>query len=186
MGGSGGGGGVDRRGGGRGDDLGGGPILPVASWVWLGRNSNGHSVAPDISVSDSLAVVALAGGIPVASSVVGRLCDSDGDRAGSRAVGRLGSRNWSGSDWSGSGMRMVGSHDWVARSGGPDAGGQVGGIVSRTVRGSNWSRTGHEGGLGNVLSRSVGGVVGLGGSGRSSAVVGRGGGGHVVAFGGRC
>lgn len=73
------------------------------------------------------------------------------------------------------------SDDWVARSGSPDAGRQVGGVICCTVRGSNWSRAGDEGGLGDVVRRCIGGVVGLGDSVRGRAGMSWGGG-HIVAL----
>lgn len=61
-------GGVDGLGGRGGDHLAGGPVLPVTSRSWLRGNSNGHDVAPDISVGDGLARVAMAWRIPVSGS----------------------------------------------------------------------------------------------------------------------
>ena len=173
-------GGVDGLGGGGCDHLAGGPILPVPCRSGLRGNSDGHDVARDIGVGDGLARVAMAWWVPVASSGWS-LCDSDGDRAGSRAFGRLRSWHWSGSDWGRSGIRVDRSHDWVAGGGGPDAGRQVGGVVSRSVGGSNWSRAGDEGCLRDVIRRGVGGIIGLGdGVGGSAGVRWRGG--HIVAL----
>lgn len=172
--------GVDGLGGGGCHHLAGGPILPVTCRSGLRGNSDGHNVAPDISVGDGLARVAMAWWVPVTSSGWS-LGNGDGDRAGSRAVGWLSSWHWSGSDWGRSGIGVDGSHDWVARGGGPDAGRQVGGVVSCTVGGSNWSRAGDEGCLRDVIRRGVGGIVGLGDGVGGSAGMGWGGG-HIVAL----
>jgi hypothetical protein len=173
-------GGIDGLGGGGGDHLARGPILPVTSRSGLRWHSDGHDIAPDISVGDGLARVAVAWGVPVASSGWS-LGNSDSDRAGSRAVGRLRSWHWCGSDWGGSGIGVDGSDNWVARGGGPDAGRQVGGVVCCTVGSSNGSRARDERCLGDVGRRGVGGVVGLGDGVGGSAGMGwsRG---HIVAL----
>ena len=48
-------GGIDWFGGGGGDHLARGPILPVTSRSGLRWHSDGHDIAPDISVGDGLA-----------------------------------------------------------------------------------------------------------------------------------
>ncbi len=175
-------GGIGRLRCGGGDHLAGGPILPVTSRSGLRRNSDGHGVTPDISISDGLARLALAWWVPIASSRWS-LGDSDSDRAGSRAIGRLRSWHWGRSDWGGSRIGVDGSDNWIARGSGPYTGSQVGRIVCCTVRCGNWSRARDEGGLGNVVGCGVGSVIGLRDGVRGSAGKGRRRG-HVVALGG--
>ena len=152
--------GVDRlRGSGANSRLGAGgcdngsPILPMRSRSWLRRNSNGHNVAPDISVGDGLAMVTLAGGIPRWSL---SNCDSNRSRADCW-VGRSRRR----SNWSRSGIWVDRSDDWIAAGRRPHARGQVCGVVGRSSVGSDWSRAGDEGSLRDVVSRSVRSVVSL-------------------------
>lgn len=108
------------------------------SWLgWVG-DGDGDNVAPDVSVGDGLAVVALRWWVVAATlrwgwsaTVAGidGLDDGDGRSASDRAVCR-----WCRSGRSGSWLwrlrrrcwvRVNWGDDWVARSCGPDLGGQV-------------------------------------------------------------
>jgi hypothetical protein len=100
---------------------------------WVGRDSNGHDVAPDVSVGDCLAGLALSWRIVGAAA---RCCDSLNDRDGRGWGGAVASwgagglcRRWS--RWSGGeGVDGLDAAGLVARGCGPDYCGEPGGVVS--------------------------------------------------------